>query len=277
MQDIRQTGLCEGYRIVPLRGGQRNSIQGVTFLVNNHVFPYFLEQSLAPVNTDVVDIVAPRYAVGFTPFTDCSDASSRGFGFGQGIRLGPLMTRDWVSHTQVHVLFQKARTMRRLGWPGYSFVLNVNWILRSLQQADYPAWDGERAQQLFALMTGFSGGIDDSNFPVTVTVGQTAAAILRDIAPNSFSKAEQVIADVLDWFRGPQAHNLMSVRAGRNGTLRIDQEPYSLGLDPSRVEPGAGYQIFSDNVQDPVGQIVLLVGLASIWEELARCSVTTAA
>lgn len=250
-------------------GGQKNSVQGLTFLVNTHVFPYFLEQNLVPVNRDVIDIV-PRHAVRFTPFIDCADAAHQGFGFNQGIRLGRPITGDWANHAQIHVLFQQARKLPRWGWPGYSFILNVNWILRSLQQADYPAWDRERERQLFTLITGFSGGIYDYNFPVTITVGQATATTLCGTTPRSFWKAEEAIADTLDWFRGPVSHNLMSVRAGRNGTLRIQQEPYSLGVDPNQVEPGHGYQLFSDNVQDPVGQIVLLVGLAAVWEELRQ-------
>gem|GEM_PF-6364596 len=43
MQDIRFTNIAEGYTIVPLRGGNRNIIHGVTILVNQNVFPYFLE------------------------------------------------------------------------------------------------------------------------------------------------------------------------------------------------------------------------------------------
>lgn len=268
MQDIRFDDVAQGYIIVPLRGGQRNTTHGVTILVNNALFPYFLEQHLAPADKDVIDYVAPRFAVGFTPFTDCLSARKKGFGFNQGIRLGRVANSDGASHTQIRVLFQHARTLPGWGWPGYSFVLNMNWLLRSLQGIEYPKWTNEGIPQLFAIHTGFSGGLVDTAFPITVTVGKTCARLLSDVTPKSFAGAADAMADTLDWFWGPQRHNLMQVRAGRNGALHVHQEPHSLVINPDEVQPGSGYKMYSSDTDDPVGQIVLLIGLAGVWEKL---------
>lgn len=276
MQDIRSTNLAEMYTIVPLRGGGKRAVQGLTILVNSAVFPYFLEQHLAPVHADVVAHVSPRYGVRFTPFTDCATAARQGFGFQRGIRLGRVQNGDGTSHTQIHVLFQRARKIPRWGWPGYPFVLNMHWLLQSLLGMDDSSHITDGQSQLFTIQTGFSGGLDYTGFPVTVTVSQTCASILSYIVPKSFEMANDAIADALDWFRGPQDHNLMQVRAGRNGTLSIHQEPYALSVNPMDVNLGEGYRLYSDNVSDPVGQIVLLVGLASVWEELRKRQSTTA-
>lgn len=266
--------LSEGYALVPLRGGQKNTVHGLTLLVNNAVFPYFLEQCLVSPNQNVISHVAPRFAVGFTAFTDCQGAARQGFGFNQGIRLGRTICGDWTSYAQIHVLFQQARRIPGLGWPGYAFVLNMNWLLDSLQAMEYPEWSGEGARQSFAIYTGFSDGFIDAAFPVTATVSRTCAQIFDGIMPKSFERANDAIADTLNWFHGPRNHNLMSVRAGKKGTLNIHQEPYSLGANPNDVELGTGYSMYSDNINDPVGQIVLLAGIAGVWEELRNCQAT---
>ena len=276
MQDIRSADLEEAYALVPLRGGWRRTVQGLTILVNNGPVPYCLEQHLAPVHADVVAHVSPRYGVRFTPFTDCAAATRQGFGFQRGIRLGRVKNGDGSSHTQIHLLFQRAREIPHWGWPGYPFVLNMHWLLQSLQGIEPLAWKDEGARQLFMIQTGFSGGFDDTGFPVTVTVGQTCASILNDIMPKSFERANDAIADTFDWFRRPQGHNLMRVRTGKKGTLSIRQEPYDLSVNPADVKIGEGYRLYSDNVGDPVGQIVLLVGLAQVWEELRERQPTTA-
>jgi|GEM_PF-7069179 len=144
----------------------------------------------------------------------------------------------------------------------------MNWLLRSLQDIPYPEWTGEGARQLFAVHTGFSSGPTETAFPVTATISQACARILCDIMPRSFARADDAIADTLNWFHGVRSHNLMQVRAARNGTLSIRQEQYSIGINPDSVQSGSGYQIYSENTNDLVGQIILLIRIASVWEEL---------
>lgn len=267
MQDIRFDDLPEGYAIVPMRGGQKNTVHGLTVLVNNNVFPYFLDQHLAPANQDVIDNVAPRFAVKFVPFTDCQDAAKRGFGFNRGIRLSHPVTGDWTHHTRIHVLFQNARKSPGKGWSGYSFVLNMNWLLQSLQSMKYPDWSGEGVRQLFAISNGFAGGFVDTTFPITATIGQACHQTLVLTGSMRFTKAEHALTEARRWYHPLTPYGMAQIGIGKSGLLHLRCEPWRM-TDDSTGEPG--YRLYSDNVDDPVGQIVLLVGIAGVWEELRK-------
>lgn len=267
MQDIRFTDLSEGYAIVPLRGGQKNTVHGVTILVSNRVFPHFLNQHLAPVNQDVIDHIAHRFAVNFTPFTDSQDAAKKGLGFNQGIRLSCPVISDWTRRTQIHVLFQQSRKVPRRGWPGYAFVLNMNWLLRSLQSLEYPAWTGEGTRQLFTVHTGFSGGFVDTAFPITATVSRSCHQMLTNMDKTALAKAEQALTEARRWYHPKIPDGMAQIKACESGLLHLQSEPWCM-TDDSNGEPG--YKLYSTNVDDPVGQIVLFAGIAGVWEEIRK-------
>ena len=260
MQNIRYTDLPEGFALVPYRSRRTGRVQGVTIVIQHRVLLPHLTDILLPYQKNADE------AHSFTPFTSDASAIRHGFGFKRGIRLGRTTVTDTTGNTEIHVLFR--REYRR----GLSFVRNIDWLLRSLQERKYPTWmEKHEPCQLFSIQTGFTASGYHVGFPVTVTVSPNAVRLLAAKSSRTFDTAD-AIADTLDWFHGSRSHNMMSVRAGRNGTLNIHQEPYSLGINPDHVKPDAGYKMYSDGTDDPVGQIVLLVGLAAVWEELRRSS-----
>lgn len=153
--------------------------------------------------------------------------------------------------------------------------VNLSWLLNTLSSIDLLSAHKER-KQLFSVTTWTDLERYEHGFHFRVCVGKKCADMLeawynKENQEQDFPELRKMIADTCALFGLKERPENMQAHIRIKGIPMLHAGGFCacLGTSPDERFADCGYELFSHNVDTPLHQLALLVGVAALWKKLS--------